>query len=39
MGKTLRTELVVEALNMAAWNGRPAMRVSHHSIEVIRGHV
>src|SRR5206468_5096216 len=35
MGETLWSELVVEALNMAVWYGRPAMRVAHHSIEVI----
>ena len=31
MGDTLRTELVVDALNMAMWNRRPAARVVHHS--------
>jgi len=31
MGETLRTELVVEALNMAVWNRRPATGVVHHS--------
>lgn len=31
MGETLRTELVVEALNMAVWNRRPAAGVVHHS--------
>ncbi len=31
MGDTLRTELVVEALNMAVWNRRPAAGVVHHS--------
>jgi putative transposase len=35
MGETLWSELVVEALNMAVWYGQPAMRVAHHSIEVI----
>ena len=31
MGEALRTELVVEALNMAVWNRRPAAGVVHHS--------
>ena len=31
MGDTLRTELVVDALNMAVWNRRPAVGVVHHS--------
>ena len=31
MGDTLRTELVVDALNMAVWNRRPAAGVVHHS--------
>lgn len=31
MGDTLRTDLVVEALNMAVWNRRPAAGVVHHS--------
>jgi putative transposase len=31
MADTLRTELVVEALNMAVWNRRPAVAVVHHS--------
>ena len=31
MGDTLRTELVVEALNMTVWNRRPAAGVIHHS--------
>jgi putative transposase len=31
MADTLRTELVVEALNMAVWNRRPAIGVVHHS--------
>jgi putative transposase len=31
MGETLRTALVVEALNMAMWNRRPAGKVIHHS--------
>jgi transposase InsO family protein len=31
MGDTLRTELVVEALDMAVWNRRPAAGVVHHS--------
>lgn len=31
MGDTLRTELVVEALNMAVWNRRPANGVLHHA--------
>jgi putative transposase len=31
MGDTLRTDLVVEALNMAVWNRRPAAEVVHHS--------
>jgi len=31
MGDTLRTELVVEALNMTVWNRRPADGVIHHS--------
>jgi len=31
MGDTLRTALVVEALNMAVWNRRPAGEVIHHS--------
>ena len=31
MGETLRTELVVDALNMAVWNRRPAAEVIHHS--------
>ena len=31
MGETLRTELVVEALDMAVWNRRPAAGVVHHS--------
>jgi putative transposase len=31
MGETLRTALVVEALNMAVWNRRPAAEVVHHS--------
>lgn len=31
MADTLRTELVVEALNMAVWNRRPATGVVHHS--------
>ena len=29
--ETLRTELVVEALNMTVWNRRPAAGVIHHS--------
>jgi len=31
MGDTLRTALVLEALNMAVWNRRPAGEVVHHS--------
>jgi putative transposase len=31
MGETLRTQLVVEALNMAVWNRRPIAGVVHHS--------
>ncbi len=31
MGDTLRTDLVVEALNMAVWNRRPTTGVVHHS--------
>jgi putative transposase len=31
MADMLRTELVVEALNMAVWNRRPAAGVVHHS--------
>lgn len=31
MAETLRTELVVEALNMAVWNRRPTAGVVHHS--------
>jgi putative transposase len=31
MGETLRTALVVEALNMAVWNRRPVGEVVHHS--------
>lgn len=31
MGDTLRTDLVVEALNMAVWNRRPTAGVVHHS--------
>jgi len=31
MADTLRTELVVDALNMAVWNRRPAVGVVHHS--------
>jgi len=31
MAGTLRTELVVDALNMAVWNRRPAVGVVHHS--------
>jgi len=31
MGDTLRTDLVVDALNMAVWNRRPAVGVVHHS--------
>lgn len=31
MGDLLRAELVVEALNMAVWNRRPAAGVIHHS--------
>ncbi len=31
MGDTLRTNLVVEALNMAVWNRRPTTEVVHHS--------
>jgi putative transposase len=31
MGDTLRTDLVVDALNMAVWNRRPAAGVVHHS--------
>ena len=31
MTETLRTELVVEALNMAVWNRRPTAGVVHHS--------
>jgi len=31
MGETLRTALVVEALNMAVWNRRPGSEVIHHS--------
>ena len=31
MADTLRTELVMEALNMAVWNRRPATGVVHHS--------
>jgi putative transposase len=31
MGETLRTDLVLEALNMAVWNRRPAAGVVHHS--------
>jgi len=31
MADTLRTDLVVEALNMAVWNRRPATGVVHHS--------
>ena len=31
MDQFLRTELVVEALNMAVWNRRPATGVIHHS--------
>jgi putative transposase len=31
MGDMLRTELVVDALNMAVWNRRPAVGVVHHS--------
>jgi putative transposase len=31
MAGTLQTELVVEALNMAVWNRRPATEVVHHS--------
>jgi len=31
MADTLRTELVVDALNMAVWNRRPAIGVVHHS--------
>lgn len=31
MSDLLRTELVVEALNMAVWNRRPATGVIHHS--------
>ena len=31
MGDTLRTELVVDALNMAVWNRRPAAGLVHHS--------
>jgi len=31
MGDTLRSALVVDALNMAVWNRRPAAEVVHHS--------
>ncbi len=31
MGDRLRTDLVVDALNMAVWNRRPAAGVVHHS--------
>ena len=31
MGDTLRTAIVVDALNMAVWNRRPAAEVVHHS--------
>ena len=31
MGERLCTDLVVDALNMAVWNRRPAMGVVHHS--------
>ncbi len=31
MADALRTELVLEALNMAVWNRRPAAEVVHHS--------
>jgi len=31
MAGTLRTELVVDALNMAVWNRRPVVGVVHHS--------
>lgn len=31
MADTLRTDLVVDALNMAVWNRRPATGVVHHS--------
>jgi len=31
MADHLRTDLVIEALNMAAWNRRPAAGVIHHS--------
>jgi putative transposase len=31
MGDTLRTDLVVDALNMAVWNRRPVTGVVHHS--------
>jgi len=31
MADKLRTELVVEALNMAVWNRRPTTDVVHHS--------
>jgi putative transposase len=31
MGERLDTDLVIDALNMAVWNRRPAMGVVHHS--------